>query len=359
MALTQETSERLESGLASARSRLDAMAPDISSRLLLAATNGSGASAHVGLEDQAREALFPVGSITKLFLATAIARWLDEHPAARLDDPVGPLLGDLAGDRTLTWRMLVTHTAGFDTIDCGLIVRPGDQADPSQPPFRPGFAAPAGGLPAYSNYGSALAARALEQVRGAPIDDILRRDVFEPLGMTSARLLSVDEDGIRLARRSGQGKFTPLHPFYAAVGGAACSMEDALRFARFLLAAANGDRTPLLSPEAAALLTTPLAGPDDGTLGVGMFVTSVRSPGLHLVGHTGSWVDYAAVLAALPERDVAVFGAMLQPETAGLSPDAAWGALISAFSESAARGTAPAGCYVSSKRLSGLDFPVH
>jgi hypothetical protein len=104
----------------------------------------------------------------------------------------------------------------------------------------------------------------------------------------------------------------------------------------------------------------------DGTIGIGIFFNVVRRlPDLHWVGHTGSWIDYAAFLAVYPDEDVGLFAAFLQPEISGLSTDLAWGALASGFASTTPKvgATPPAdmapGRYLSSKRLAGADLPLH
>jgi CubicO group peptidase (beta-lactamase class C family) len=361
LAAQQTTSKALDDRVETAKARLLDLSSNALERIRLAATSSCGQTAVGGLSPLAPDILFPVGSITKLFLATAVARWLDSDAKAGLDTPLGALLGIQASGRPLTLRHLMTHTAGFDCVDSGLVLRPGAREDRDQPPYVPRYVAPVGRAPAYSNYGSALVARVLEQVHDAPIATVLQREVFDPLHMHSTRFVDA---AIQLAGLPGQAPFTPMHPFYHAVGAAACSVDDALKFARFVLAAARGAANEILSPTHSRLLTEPLVAARDGSIGVGMFFTIVRRPGWRLISHTGSWIDYAAFLGVLPDQDIAVFAAFLQPETAGFTPDRAWGALVSAITNAtptvacAPPPAAAAGRYISSKRRAGADLAL-
>ena len=115
---------------------------------------------------------------------------LVDRSAVKLDTPVDSYIHRVSIPHTypepVTLRQLLSHTAGFDEI------RPGTQAE-----TRAGVLhldqflkdrlvriRPPGRTTAYSTYGITLAGEMIEEVAGVPYEDFLRRNIWEPLGMT-------------------------------------------------------------------------------------------------------------------------------------------------------------------------------
>jgi CubicO group peptidase (beta-lactamase class C family) len=136
----------------------------------------------------AESTIWRVGSISKVFTATAVMRLVDRG-AVQLDAPIDRYVRRVPIPRTypdpVTVRQLLNHTAGFDEI------RPGTQA-----PTRDGLlpldrflndrlvrVRPPGRTTAYSTYGITLAGEMVEEVSGVNFESFLRRNLWEPLGM--------------------------------------------------------------------------------------------------------------------------------------------------------------------------------
>lgn len=136
--------------------------------------------------------LFRPGSISKLFTWTAVMQLvelgkidLDADVNQYLDFriPPGP------DGEPITMRTLMTHTAGFEEQVKELI-----SEDPSRlrsieatlKQWVPDRIFKAGTMPAYSNYGTALAGHVVERVSGLSFDDYLDQHIFGPLGMTKS-----------------------------------------------------------------------------------------------------------------------------------------------------------------------------
>ncbi|HTG39198.1 serine hydrolase domain-containing protein, partial [Sphingomonas sp.] len=135
--------------------------------------------------------LFRPGSVSKLVTWTAVMQQV-EAGRIDLDADIGryldfPLPG--RADGPITMRHLMTHTAGFEEAIKDLI---GD--DPAAvPPFDaylkrwvPRRIFKAGTTPAYSNWGTALAAYIVQRVSGIPFDDYVEQRIFAPIGMNTA-----------------------------------------------------------------------------------------------------------------------------------------------------------------------------
>ena len=135
--------------------------------------------------------LFRAGSVSKLFTWTAVMQQveagklqLDADINSYLDFKIPP-----RDSRPITMRNLMTHTAGFEERVKYLFVpsvkdlRPLGDYLKSWVPER---IFPPGEVPAYSNYGAALAGYIVERVSGEPFDSYIARHIFQPLGMTSS-----------------------------------------------------------------------------------------------------------------------------------------------------------------------------
>ncbi|HMG53397.1 MAG TPA: serine hydrolase domain-containing protein [Kofleriaceae bacterium] len=171
----------------------------------------------IGLADRERgipvtaDTLFRVGSITKTFLVLAVMQ-LVERGRLDLAAPVAQLAPEIAFDnrwaaeQPITVAHLLEHTAGFDEM------RPNETFAPREAEamslydvlarnpasrvarWRPGSRA------SYSNPGYTLAAYILEKLTGQPYEQVIERELFQPLGMTHAALRMTSEVGERLAR---------------------------------------------------------------------------------------------------------------------------------------------------------------
>src|SRR5688500_18838534 len=132
--------------------------------------------------------LFRPGSVSKLVTWTAVMQ-LVEQGKLDLDRDVNDYIDFTIPPRDgqpVTLRHLMTHTPGFEEILKSLI---GDDPEVLPPldayvkrwvPHR--IFAP-GAVPAYSNYGVAVAGYVVARVSGESFDDYLDRHIFTPLGM--------------------------------------------------------------------------------------------------------------------------------------------------------------------------------
>jgi CubicO group peptidase (beta-lactamase class C family) len=124
----------------------------------------------------------------------------------------------------------------------------------------------------YSNAGYAIAGVMAERVTGEAWEDLMRRMLFEPLGMTSAGfgapgdLSAIDEPR---GHDAGWFRTTPVEPGPQAdnppaigpAGTVNCSLPDWAKFVRLHLRGERGE-TRLLKPETFVRLHAPPAGGD-------------------------------------------------------------------------------------------------
>lgn len=145
-----------------------------------------------------------IGSITKTFTATVVLQLVDEHKLG-LDDPVSTYLPAVPNGSNITVRQLLNMTSGlFDyTEDDGFNqlwdAQPGRSwTDPellafafAHPPYFP----PGQGFH-YSSTNYELLGMIAVKLGGAPLAELMKRGIFDKLGMTSTSLPARDSAAI-------------------------------------------------------------------------------------------------------------------------------------------------------------------
>ena len=142
------------------------------------------------------DTVFQIQSITKTFTATAIMMLVEEGKL-NIDDKLTAHLADLpASWNDITLRHLLTHTSGIKdfinepTLDLRQEITP--QAVIQSLRDLPLNFAP-GQKYAYSNTGYHLLGMVIHKHTGKLWGDYLRQRIFEPLGMTHTRVVSLSE----------------------------------------------------------------------------------------------------------------------------------------------------------------------
>jgi CubicO group peptidase (beta-lactamase class C family) len=256
------------------------------------------------------ETQYRIGSITKTFTAVLVLRLRDEG-VLDLGDPLEKHLpGTGAGGATIA--DLLAHTGGLAAES------PAPWWERTPGALRPELADVLGEKPLrhpvgrrfhYSNPGYTLLGGLVEKLRGAPWEDVLRREVLEPLGLnrTSARPRVPHAGGwavhpwadVMLPEPAEDlGRMAPAGQLWSTTG-------DLGRFAAFL---AQGDGR-VLSADSLRQMRTPAAPPEAADVvagyayGLGLEVR--RSGERLLVGHSGSLPGFLASLTVAVEDDVA------------------------------------------------------
>ncbi|WP_433352039.1 serine hydrolase [Microtetraspora malaysiensis] len=183
---------------------------------------------------------FLIGSETKLFTAQA-ALQLVRAGKLELDADVNTYLRmfkirDTYPGRPVTLRHLLTHTAGFDDdhlFGSASDVRPLGEALAATQPAR---VRPPGTGVAYNNYGVALAGYLVETVSGMPFEEYVRRNVFEPLGMTDSTIACGGLRGTKAYLLDGAATDVTCANFAAAGAGPAATASDMGAYLRAQLA---------------------------------------------------------------------------------------------------------------------------
>ena len=253
---------------------------------------------------------YRVGSITKTFTAVLVLRLRDEG-VLDLGDPLEKHVpGTGAGEATIA--ELLAHTSGVAAES------PAPWWERTPGSLRPEladvlgeqpFLHPAGRRFHYSNPGYTLLGALVEKLRGAPWEDVLRREVLEPLGLdrTSGRPQAPHAGGWAVHPWADAMLPEPAEDLglMAPAGQLWSTTGDLARFAVFLT---RGDDR-VLSAETVREMRTPAAPAEaadvvDGvTYGLGMQIQ--HRHGRLLVGHSGSLPGFLANLTISVADDVA------------------------------------------------------
>ena len=169
-----------------------------------------------------RETVFEAASLSKPVFAYAVLRMV-ERGAFDLDTPLAEYLSyeRLVHEgryRQITARMVMSHSTGLPNWG-------GDKLELS---FDPGTAFN------YSGEGFVYLQKTIEHVTGLTLDEVVRREVFEPLEMTRSSFVWQDAfETNATARHSSQGNVSSIRK--PTEGNAAASLLTTARdYARFL-----------------------------------------------------------------------------------------------------------------------------
>jgi CubicO group peptidase (beta-lactamase class C family) len=261
------------------------------------------------------DTVFPLASISKTVAATAIMR-LVEQGKIDLAAPVRTYLPDFkVQDETTSrevaiWHLL-THTPGWEgqltTQDRGTETLAFFVASNSDLPQL----APAGAVWSYNNAGFTVAGRVIEVVTGQPIHEVIRKLVFEPIGLTRAytRLEDVVTQRFSVAHRTQDGKPVVVRPMTRSssvtAGGVSMSLNDLLAYGRFHLGDGKGhDGTQVLSRASLEQMRTPRLRKNatDEEMGLGWHLRRVG--GVMTAAHGGT-LGHILLLELVPERNLA------------------------------------------------------
>ena len=323
--------------------RTRALRDHLAARLpeLLAEHGVPGASLAVGIGDETitvaagvlnlrtgvpvtSDAVFQIGSVTKVLTATLAMRLADEG-RLDLDATVRSILpefalADAAAAERITVRQLLCHSSGFEG---DVFTDTGENEDcleryVAELATTPQLFAP-GTMFSYNNAGICVLGRIIEVIEGVPFDRALRERLLDPLGLDRA----AGDAGEAILQAAAVGHVredpdAPLAPTRTwamarsnSPAGSRLAMraEDLIAFARLHLA--GGRAVPgeeLLGASAIREMQHPqilLPEIAQGTAwGLGWEMW--QRDGGWVIGHDGSTIGQSALLRLVPSRGIAV-----------------------------------------------------
>lgn len=253
---------------------------------------------------------FMVMSVSKQFTAALIAR-LAAAGKLRLDDRVSRYLEHWPAEwNDVEIRHLLAHSSGLeiDNTYFWLIQHhPEYWPEPGPPPKyepRPPAAVP-GTKYLYANVGYTLLSMIAAKAGGRSFDDLLRDEVFRPLGLTHT---VPERNGVRVPGRargytrteSGLELKEQKTIDIVGAGDLVTTADDLLRFS----AAFDDDRF-LPAQLRQDMLTAHVAGEGGTSLGYGWFLRTTAG-GHRLQQHAGAGAGFRAMHARLPDERLTV-----------------------------------------------------
>lgn len=269
-----------------------------------------------------QDTMFRIGSVSKTFTWTAVMM-LRERGLIDLDADVNVYLKDMqlpdAFDAPVTMNDLMAHRAGFeDTLAVFTYPDDGDVTltDALKETMPKRVYAP-GARTSYSNWGSALAAKIVEDVSGLSFREFLETEILKPLAMTHttiaapAQMSEAERASLATGYDVKAGAFEPaelmqIGPF-APAGAIASTADDMAHWMLFHLGGGEDDGVRLMRADTHELMWTRAF--DDRVAGADLahgFMTNVYR-GVETFGHGGATTAYYTYMTLVPELELGVF----------------------------------------------------
>lgn len=266
--------------------------------------------------------LFNIGSITKVFTATAIMLLVDEGKV-KLDDPVTKYLPDfiMADQRykDITVRMTLNHSSGLPgttgqnnfgfKYNNNFFKQTLESLSRAHLTHAPGEMAP------YQNDGFTLAEMIVERVTGKRFTDFLTERALKPLGMTKTGLSVGQRLGEAMAYfyEPGTTKRQPPEAVtLIGAGGFAGTAEELCRFGDMFSGSGKQIFTAVSLSEMKkaqpSQFYTKLKGPQI-SYGLGWDFTSLpayEAKGIQVLGKSGGTQNYSSMMYTAPAQRVSV-----------------------------------------------------
>lgn len=285
--------------------------------------------------------LFNIGSISKVFVATALMQLVDDGKVS-LDDPVAQHLPEFRmadpRDRQITLRMLLNHSSGLPgttglnnfgvrrnpEVFTGLL----ETLARAHLKHAPGARAP------YTNDGFTLAEMVVERVSGQNFLDFLQERVFDPLALADSGdgVGRQPERPVAAYYQPDSGRREPLEVLSVlGAGGLASTASDLCRFQDSF----SGQGPQILSASSRAEMLRAQPSAFSGrlphgefTFGLGWDMTDLpryRAQGIQVLGKSGGTGRYTSMMFTVPEHRISV--AVIEAARSGRSMEIALGLL--------------------------------
>ena len=261
----------------------------------------AGATAPGGSVAPDADTVFEIGSITKVFTSLVLADMVVKGEV-KLEDPVAKLLPATVkvperDGRQITLIDLSNQVSGLPRMPDNF--KPADMGDPYidyGPAQMYEFLAKVqlargiGEKYEYSNLGVGLLGHALALKAGMSYEELVRKRVLEPLGMTDTAIALPERLKARLATGTGPNLSPVKNWNFDAIAGAGALRSTARDMLKFLTAAAGLRETPLRGAFDLMLKTERPTGVADLTIGMAWHIW--RKSGTEIVWHNGGTGGY-------------------------------------------------------------------
>jgi CubicO group peptidase (beta-lactamase class C family) len=273
--------------------------------------------------------LFRPGSVSKLFTWTAVMQQveagkidLDADVNRYLDFKIPPYDG-----KSVTMRNLMTHTAGFSETVKHLFPADAKALLPLErfiSIWTPTRIYEPGEVPAYSNYGAALAGYIVQRTSGEPFDQYVARHIFAPLGMNHSSFTQPLPANLLAGMSSGYPHASgPAAPYEfvgpSPAGSMATTGDDVTRFMIAHLNNGQYGSARILDEATAKEMHAPQAQHVPPLNGMALGFYHEDRNGHVIIGHGGDTVAFHSDLHLLLNDNVGFFISMNSPGKEGLA----------------------------------------
>lgn len=326
----------------------------------------------------ADKTLFRPGSISKLFTWTAVMQ-LQEQGKLDLNKDINEYLDfkiPEAFGKPITLKDILTHTPGFEEQIKDLF---GSEKSPNLGDYVkkhiPNRIFPPGKVPAYSNYGTALAGYIIERVSGQTFDDYIEQHIFKPLEMNSSSFrqplpenLAPNMSNAYILASDEPKPFEIIGPYPA--GSLSSTSTDMANFMIAHLQNGKFGDAQILEPETAKLMHSRLFAMDEKANGMAHGFYEESRNGHRIIGHGGDTVSFHSDLHLIPDANVGFF---MSQNSAGKGQSALrtviWNAFINryfpteskqlpTFNNAKEEAQKVVGAYLGSRRPEGSLFRI-
>lgn len=254
------------------------------------------------------ETIFQSGSVGKQFTAMAVMVLVEEGKI-NLDDKISKYFTDAPPEwSNVTVRHLLTHTSGMTDYPKDFNFRADYTEDDIYKIIK---ATPLGFKPgekwAYSNLGYVTLGILINRVSGKFYGDFLKERVFNPLGMTTARIISEADivpnraAGYALVKGELKNQMWVSPSLNTTADGALyLSVLDMAKWE----AALNGGK--LLQKTGYDAMWTPVKLNDGKTHPYGFGWSLADANGKRIIEHGGAWQGFKAMISRYPEDKLSV-----------------------------------------------------
>jgi CubicO group peptidase (beta-lactamase class C family) len=262
---------------------------------------------------------FDIGSVSKLFTATAVMQQV-EQGRMDLDADVNDYLNALQVPDTfpepVTAAHLLTHTAGFaERFFVGMVATgPGEDESLADSLARdlPPRIRPPGVTHQYNNQGMALAGHLVERTSGRPFEQYVTESILDPLGMTRTTYGQpprVEADDA-VPHSAMAGPTAAVEPWYVNLlpaGGLWTTGEDIASFMLAHLQDGQHRGARILRPDTVRTMHGTQFRPHPEVPGLAYGFFEHGPAGRRGLQHGGQWIGTGAHLYLLPDEGVGLF----------------------------------------------------
>jgi CubicO group peptidase (beta-lactamase class C family) len=263
--------------------------------------------------------IFRIGSITKVFTATAVMQ-LADRGKIKLNDDVNGYLKSVKVPNTfpqpINFSELLTHTSGLDEISPGRRTSDETKVVPLSEFLKTRIVRrfPPGEIINYSTYNPALAALAVEEITKTPFKVYLQQNIFEPLQMNRTSITAVKkiyEQDLATGYEYAANKYQKLPFQWFHTYPASDINSTATDMARFMIANLQngtiGGKRILSERAAREMQATHFRNhPKISGWAYGFYEGTLNN--LRFIEHGGSMDDgYSALMTLVPEKNFGIF----------------------------------------------------